>query len=136
MPGKNTVAFVNIKASENDSTQADDTDAYALLDVFKIDDKNTVGAYFARALDRRGTWTNNAFGAAANAKKTTLDNIGLHYSGKVGPVNLQAEVDFQMGAVEHPAGADTKFKGQPGRAPGERADRCPDRQRDPCYGQR
>ena len=111
LPGKNTVAFVNIKASENDSTRADDTDAYALLDVFKIDDKNTVGLYLARALDRRGTWTNNAFGAPANAKKTTLDNIGAHYSGKVGPVNLQAEVDFQMGAIEHPAGADTKFKG-------------------------
>jgi hypothetical protein len=43
MPGKNTVAFVNIKASENQSISSDDTDAYAILDVFKIDDKNTVG---------------------------------------------------------------------------------------------
>jgi hypothetical protein len=117
MPGKNTIAFVNIKASENASTQADDTDAYALLDVFKLDDNNTVGGYLARAYDRKGVWTNNAFnaGAAVNPfKKTTLDDIGLHYSGKLGPVKLQAEVDFQMGQIEHVAAGstDTKFKGK------------------------
>jgi hypothetical protein len=114
MPGKNTVAFVNIKASENDSTKAEDTDAYALLDVFKIDDNNTVGAYIARADDRRGVWTNNAFAGGANfAKNTILDNIGVHYSGKLGPVKLQAEVDFQMGAIKPVAAgaADQKFSG-------------------------
>jgi hypothetical protein len=103
LPGKNTVAFVNIKASENNSSLADDTDAYALLDVFKIDDKNTVGAFIARAYDRRGTWTNNAFGGIG-ATKTTLDTIGLHYAGQLGPVNLKAEVDLQMGEIEFGAG--------------------------------
>lgn len=102
LPGRNTVAFVNIKASEGNSTLADDTDAYALLDVFKIDDKNTVGAYIARAYDRRGTWTNNALGGGAI--KTTLDNIGLHYNGQVGPVKLAAEVDVQMGEIETAGG--------------------------------
>lgn len=114
LPGRNTVAFVNIKASENDSTRSDDTDAYALLDVFKIDDKNTVGVYLARAYDRKGAWTNNAFfGGAYATKETTLDNIGVHYSGKVGPVNLQAEVDYQMGDITPVAAgaAKTKFKG-------------------------
>lgn len=109
LPGKNTVAFVNIKASENNSTLADDTDAYALLDVFKIDDKNTVGAYIARAYDRRGTWTNNAL-TGGGAIKTTLDNIGLHYSGQVGPVKLQAEIDVQMGEIES-AGSKTDLEG-------------------------
>jgi hypothetical protein len=111
LPGKNTVAFVNIKASENDSTRSDDTDAYALLDVFKLDDKNTVGIYLARAYDRKGTWTNNAFaGGAAFAKQTTLDNIGLHYAGKLGPINLQAELDFQMGQIKQVTAGDPDIK--------------------------
>ncbi len=109
LPGKNTVAFVNIKASEGNSTLADDTDAYALLDVFQIDDKNTVGAYIARAYDRRGTWTNNAL-TGGGAIKTTLDNIGLHYSGQVGPVKLAAEVDVQMGEIEF-AGSKVDLEG-------------------------
>lgn len=115
LPGKNTVAFVNIKASENNSTLADDTDAYALLDVFKIDDKNTVGAYIARAYDRRGTWTSNALipssGVTGTVIKTTLDNIGLHYSGQVGPVKLQAEIDVQMGEIENAAGSKIDLEG-------------------------
>lgn len=99
MPGKNTVAFVNIKASENNSTLADDTDAYALLDIFKIDDKNTVGVNIARARDRKGTWTNNAL-LGGGATETTLDNFEVHYSGKVGPVNLQAQFDMQKGEIK------------------------------------
>lgn len=102
LPGKNTVAFVNVKASENATSRADDTDAYVLLDTFKIDDKNTVGAYIVHVKDRAGVWTNNAFfgGNTAQAKETTLDNLGLHYSGKVGPVNLMAELDFQSGTIK------------------------------------
>lgn len=100
LPGKNTVAFVNVKASENDITLADDTDAYVLLDTYKIDDNNAVGAYIAHVVDRRGTWTNNAFFKGAyNADRTELDNIGVHYNGKVGPVKIAAEVDFQMGEI-------------------------------------
>jgi len=99
LPGKNTIAFVNVKASENDSTLADDTDAYVLLDTFKINDNNTVGAYIAHVIDRRGTWTQRAFGAAG-ATSTTLDNLGLHYSGQVGPVKLAAEIDIQSGEIK------------------------------------
>jgi len=101
MPGKNTVAFVNIKASENNSTLADDTDAYALLDVFKIDDKNTVGANISRANDRRGTWTANAL-TGPGPLKTELTNYEVHYAGKVGPVNLQAQIDMQSGKITFP----------------------------------
>jgi hypothetical protein len=114
LPGKNTVAFVNIKASENTTSSSDDTDAYALLDVFKIDDKNTVGVFIARADDRKGTWTNNAFaGGALFANNTILDNLGLHYSGKLGPINLQAEIDIQSGKIKqvNTANADIKFSG-------------------------
>jgi len=92
LPGKNTVAFVNVKASEGSSFQADDTDAYVLLDNFKIDDKNTVGAYFARVNARSG-------GATVNTA-TVLDTIGLHYNGVVGPVKLQAELNFQSGETQ------------------------------------
>ena len=53
LPGKNTIAFVDVKAAENTTTQADDIDAYVLLDNFKIDDTKTVGIYFARVADKR-----------------------------------------------------------------------------------
>jgi hypothetical protein len=119
LPGKNTIAFVDVKAAENNSSASDDTDAYVLLDTYKINDTNTVGAYIAHVLDRRGTWTNNAyFGGAVNGKETTLDNIGLHYSGKLGAVNLTAEYDLQMGQIKSAAtstllnpNTDYKFKG-------------------------
>jgi len=101
LPGKNTIAFVNVKASENNSTLADDTDAYVLLDTFKINDQNTVGAYLAHVIDRRGTWTTNTFGAVG-VTSTTLDNLGLHYSGQVGPVKLAAEIDIQSGEIKTP----------------------------------
>lgn len=101
MPGKNTVAFVNVKAAENDLNQSDDTDVYVLLDTFKIDDKNTVGAYIARLLDRKGDWLRNSGGVGAT--EMTLDTIGLHYSGVVGPVKLAAEVDLQMGEAKYGA---------------------------------
>ena len=46
--------------------------------------------------------------------KTDLQNIGLNYTGKVGPVALKAELDVQMGKETHDVPADTpdnKFKG-------------------------
>ena len=105
LPGKNTIAFVDVKVGEGLTTQSDDIDAYVLLDNFKIDDTKTVGAYFARVNDRRGGFLG---GTEAN-----LDNIGLWFNGKLGPVNLQAEVDFQMGKAKGAGntGGDVKFKG-------------------------
>jgi hypothetical protein len=105
LPGKNTIAFVDVKVGEGLSTQSDDIDAYVLLDNFKIDDTKTVGLYLARVNDRRGLFLG---GTEAN-----LDNVGLWFNGKLGPVNLQAEVDVQMGKVKGAGatGGDVKFKG-------------------------
>jgi hypothetical protein len=104
LPGKNTIAFVDVKAAEVSATQADDVDAYVLLDNFKIDDTKTVGIYFARVKDSRGLLLG---GSEAN-----LDNIGLWFNGKLGAVNLQAEADFQMGKAKGTGGSpDSKFKG-------------------------
>lgn len=101
LPGKNTIAFVNVKASENDVSLADDTDAYVLLDTYKISDTAAVGAYITHVIDRRGTWTNRyLFGGAANAMETTHDTIGVHYNGMVGPVKLAAEFNYQKGDIK------------------------------------
>jgi hypothetical protein len=110
LPGKNTIAFVDVKATEGLVSQADDTDVYVLLDTYKINDTNTVGAYIAHVLDRRGTWTENAFGLTG-LDEMTMDNIGLHYSGKLGPVNLAAEIDWQMGTVKAAGQPDTDLSG-------------------------
>jgi hypothetical protein len=107
LPGKNTIAFVDVKAAENTNTQSDDVDAYVLLDNFKIDDTKTVGIYFARVKDSRGLLLSDGTpGAEAN-----LDNIGLWFNGKLGAVNLQAELDFQMGKSTSPGNPESKFKG-------------------------
>ncbi len=112
LPGKNTVAFVDVKVKEGLTTQNDDVDAYVLLDNFKIDDTKTVGVYWARVQDRRN-YVGQAFGLGGPGTDNTLDNIGLWFNGKLGPVNLQAELDFQMGkASGAPGQADDKYKGQ------------------------
>ena len=105
LPGKNTIAFVDVKVGEGANTSNDDIDAYVLLDNFKIDDTKTVGIYGARVNDRRGLFLG---GTEAN-----LDNIGLWFSGKLGPMNLQAEFDVQMGKAKGAGatGGDSKFKG-------------------------
>jgi len=105
LPGKNTIAFVDVKVGEGANTSNDDIDAYVLLDNFKIDDTKTVGIYGARVNDRRGLFLG---GTEAN-----LDNIGLWFNGKLGAANLQAEIDFQMGKVKDAGatGGDVKFKG-------------------------
>lgn len=109
LPGKNTIAFVDVKISEGANGVSDDMDAYVLLDNFKIDDTKTVGVYFARVNDPRG---NMAGLGAVPGSEANLDTIGLWFNGKLGPINLQAELDFQMGKVKDGSGApDTKFKG-------------------------
>jgi hypothetical protein len=86
-----------------------------LLDNFKIDDTKTVGAYFARVNDPQGKFLSSRFNPAAftatNGMEANIDNIGLWFNGKLGPINLQAELDFQMGKWKIPGGTDTKFKG-------------------------
>jgi len=108
--GANTFALVNIKVSEGNPGQAaDDVDAYALLDVFKINESNTVGIDVANVKVRtnNGAIPWNGFG---NVTGTNLINVGLNYKGKLGPVNLMAEVDMQSGKVEG-GPTEPKFKG-------------------------
>jgi hypothetical protein len=113
LPGKNTVAFVDVKAAEVTASQQDDIDAYVLLDNFKIDDTKTVGVYFARLKDSRNLLLSGLPNVGTAGTEANLDNIGLWFNGKLGPVNLMAELDFQMGKAKSSAAgvADTKFKG-------------------------
>jgi hypothetical protein len=114
LPGKNTIAFVDVKLAENNTSLSDDVDAYVLLDNFKIDDTKTVGIYFTRVNDPRGVFVNNTFnsgGVNPAGSEANLDNIGLWFNGKLGPINLQAELDYQMGKAQSPGSPDTKFKG-------------------------
>ena len=107
--GANTAAFVDAKVYEGDAFAADDIDFYALLDVFKLSDTMAVGIDLSNVKDRDAT----IVGGNANGFKTlNLQNIGLNFNGAFGPVNLKAEVDFQMGKAEGLAGfSDVKFKG-------------------------
>jgi hypothetical protein len=100
--GNNTAAFVNVKFAENTGALSDDTDAYVILDMIKLSDTATVGIDVTDLKVRGG------------ATKVDLQNIGLNYTGKVGPVALKAELDLQMGKVIDDSvtpSADSKFKG-------------------------
>lgn len=101
--GPNTFALVDIKVAEGlASIASDDVDAYALLDVFKINENNTVGIDVAEV---------NVRGSAPALAGAQLFNIGLNYNGKLGPVQLAAEVDVQTGKIKNGAASEPKFKG-------------------------
>ncbi len=102
--GNNTVALVDVKVGEGSAgVSSDDTDAYVLLDVYKIDDNNTVGIDLTDVEARQ---------QAAVLGGASLQNIGLNYNGKLGALNLHAEADFQMGKIKNTIGApEPKFKG-------------------------
>ncbi len=120
--GGNTAAFADIKVGEGDPGKADDVDAYALLDVLKLNDAVTVGADLSLVKDRK-----NAIGLAKNpipstaTPETQIYNLGLNLNGKFGPLGLKAEADLQAGKAKDanlvtnpslggPSG-DAKFKG-------------------------
>jgi len=94
--GPNTIAFVDIKVNEGSAAIAsDDADAYALLDVFKINEDISVGFDIA----------------AVRARPTTeLNNFSLNFNGKFGIVKLMAQADVQTGKVTGGA-VEPKFKG-------------------------
>jgi hypothetical protein len=137
--GPNTFAFVNAKFGEGLTSQKDDLDAYVFLDMFKINDNNTIGIDVTSATDRRASLSGTtAISAATNTNSNTafgrflgqtgsspnafqgikLMNIGLNYTGKIGPMNLKAEADMQSGigrdtvATAAALGSDVKFKGK------------------------
>jgi hypothetical protein len=105
--GPNTVAFVNIKVAEGNAFQAsDDADAYALLDVFKINEDMAVGIDVAGVKVRPAAV---GFGSLAGAD---LQNISANFNGKLGLVKLMAQVDVQTGKTKATAATtEPKFKG-------------------------
>jgi len=120
--GANTVAFVNIVAEKGSPVSAGTitassnyfnadsaVDAYALLDVFKIDDNNMVGAY-AAYVDARASAqvpyppislspSSTQIPEFLNVAGTQLYNLGLHYEGKISVLSLKAEADGQAGRL-------------------------------------
>ncbi len=107
--GNNTLAFGDVKVSEGLSNLSDDIDFYALLDVYKLSDTMTVGVDLSDVVDRRA----EALGGAG-FKTASLQNIGLNFNGAFGPMNLKAELDYQMGSAKTAlatGGSDMKFKG-------------------------
>ncbi len=123
--GANTAAFVDIKVSEGDTGAADDVDAYAFLDVFKLSDTMMVGMDLTRVDDRKAALDKAPFlldaaGLGNAMNKINLYNLGLNFNGQLGPVNLKAEIDKQFGKADLIAGVTTadgipannpKFKG-------------------------
>jgi hypothetical protein len=104
--GPNTLAFVNIKVNEGSAAKAsDDADAYALLDVFKINEDMSVGIDIANVKVRSGV--TGAFGGFAGVD---LLNYSLNFNGKFGIVKLMAQLDMQDGKVKGGA-VEPKFKG-------------------------
>jgi hypothetical protein len=101
--GDNTAAFVDVKFSEGQTWRSDDMDAYVLLDVMKLGDGAMAGINITDVKARATV--------ATPTESTDLQNIGLHYAGKVGPVALKAELDVQMGKVSDTVAGDMKFKG-------------------------
>ncbi len=90
--GNNTFAVADIKAFEgNTAVSSDDIDAYAIVDVLKLNENAVVGIN----LDNAHLGSNN-----------NLYNIGLTFNGKLGPVALKAQADLQTGQDKAvPAGA-------------------------------
>jgi len=103
--GPNTLAFVNIKVNEgNASFASDDADAYAVLDVFKINEDISVGVDIANVKVRP-----NVGGPFAG---TDLLNYSLNFNGKFGILKLMAQADVQSGNIKPGNGApEPKFKG-------------------------
>lgn len=79
------VGLVNAKIAEGANDY--DQDFYGAVATMKVGD-STFGANLSRVIYNKG---NNAAGS------DILNNIGVHAAMKVGPINLNAEVDMQMG---------------------------------------
>lgn len=96
-----------------------DTDFYAGLAVFKVGE-STIGvdvSHVVAAKERSMVVTTPVGPQAITGGDVTLNNIGVNAALVVGPVNLKAEVDMQMGdrndVVDPTSGFNTngKFKG-------------------------
>ncbi len=115
--GNNTAAFVNIKVAENNTKLADDTDAYAFLDVYKLSDTLTAGVNVTKVSDRDGKFMTAVYAGStgyfggAPFVNADLQNLEAHATAAIGPAKLNAEVDMQMGDATDGGLTKHKFKG-------------------------
>jgi hypothetical protein len=98
--GANHLGFVNVKVAEGNIAAADDADAYVIVDTYKLNDNNKIG------FDLTFLNIRQPAGAATENK---LQNLGLNYSGKLGPLALKAQIDMQSGKIK--STTDSKYKG-------------------------
>lgn len=96
--GDNTAGFINIKSAENSINLADDEDIYVIFDSYKLSDTMIVGVDLSDVKDRSG------------AAQSDLQNLGINFKGKVGPLDLKAEFDQNMGD-QTTAGVKKSYKG-------------------------
>lgn len=108
--GALTLAAVDVKVYEGDNGKSDDMDAYVLLGSYKINDSNTAGIDVTMANDRAGAVTMVLGLGGPTTTEGQLTNVGLNYTGKIGPVNLKAQVDVQTGTATNGAGVDEDIK--------------------------
>lgn len=106
--GNNHFGFVNVKAAEVTTGENDDVDAYVIVDTYKISDAAKVGVDFTMLNDRRGL----GLPTSNNGYENKMQNLCLNFTGKVGPVDLKAQLDYQMGKAKNAVGLpEKKFKG-------------------------
>jgi hypothetical protein len=92
------LGVVNIKVGENVVANADDTDAFAFVAAYKLSDKASIGINFTNVNDRAGKTFDALYAVPAGAvQNASLQNAELTFSGMLGPVNLKADIDVQMG---------------------------------------
>jgi hypothetical protein len=103
--GDNTFGLVDVKVSEGNVQSADDIDAYVLFGALKLNPDMALGFDVTKVQDRKGT-----SGLVPTATRIDLYNIGVNFNGKLGPVALKAQVDYQMGDAGRP-GNDLDFSG-------------------------
>ena len=89
--GDLSFALVDVKAME--WAKDGDTDTYTFIAKMKLNDKTNVGLDLTQGRVSDGA-NYGKLGAG-----TILNNIGLNYTGVVGPVNLKAELDLQSGSL-------------------------------------
>jgi hypothetical protein len=104
--GANHFGLVDVKAYEGATGANDDVDAYVIVDTYKISDTAKVGVDFTMLNDRRGV----ALPGPAGKNEAKLQNLSFNFTGKAGPVNLAAQLDYQMGKSKS-ATTDMKYKG-------------------------
>lgn len=112
------LGVVNIKVLENTLTEADDTDAYAFVATYKMSDTMSAGVNFTSVNDREGKFLTAAYDAytagyfgSTNFRKAELQNLEVHFAGKIGSAKLSAQVDQQMGEATDSGSGKHKFKG-------------------------